>query len=200
MKTKIQIKSIFGKVLFEYEKENNTIKDTVIAAVLRSADLNYADLSSANLHSANLRYADLRYADLRSADLSSANLHSANLNYADLNYTKIKHLFQIVPETGSFEAWKKGNQNCLIKLEIPAKAKRHNSLTGRKCRAEFVKVLDIRNSKGYKMKECYNGTHDIKTLYRVGEIVKPDRYDPNPLVECSHGIHFFITKQEAKEF
>ena len=195
MKTKIQIKSIFGKVLFEYEKENNTIKDTVVAAVL-----SYANLRSADLHSADLHSADLRYADLRSADLSSANLHSANLNYADLNYTKIKHLFQIVPETGSFEAWKKGNQNCLIKLEIPAKAKRHNSLTGRKCRAEFVKVLDIRNSKGYKMKECYNGTHDIKTLYRVGEIVKPDRYDPNPLVECSHGIHFFITKQEAKEF
>ena len=30
-KTKIQIKSIFGKVIFEHEKEDNTIKETVIA-------------------------------------------------------------------------------------------------------------------------------------------------------------------------
>ena len=29
MKTKIEIKSIFGSVLFEYKKENNTIKDTL---------------------------------------------------------------------------------------------------------------------------------------------------------------------------
>ena len=27
-KIKIQIKSVFGYVLFEYEKENNTIKET----------------------------------------------------------------------------------------------------------------------------------------------------------------------------
>ena len=27
-----------------------------------------------------------------------------------------------------------------------------------------------------------------------------DRYDPDPTVECSHGIHFFITEQEAKDY
>jgi len=81
---KIQIKSILGNVLFEYEKENNTIKDTVEQAIKSYADLRYADLRSANLRSANLRYADLRYADLRSADLRSADLRSANLSSADL--------------------------------------------------------------------------------------------------------------------
>jgi hypothetical protein len=53
---KIQIKSIFGKVLFEYECEENTVAKTVTEAVkkeadLRSANLRYADLSSANLSS-----------------------------------------------------------------------------------------------------------------------------------------------------
>ena len=57
MKTKIQIKSIFGSVLFEFKKENNNIKDTVIEAIKRSANLR-----SANLSSADLRYADLSYA------------------------------------------------------------------------------------------------------------------------------------------
>lgn len=45
---KIQIKSrYFGSVLFEYEKENNTIKDTLIEAVKKGADLRGADLRGA---------------------------------------------------------------------------------------------------------------------------------------------------------
>ena len=67
MKTKIQIKSIFGSVLFEFEKENNTIKDTLVEAVMRGADLRGADLRSANLRSADLISANLSSADLRSA-------------------------------------------------------------------------------------------------------------------------------------
>jgi hypothetical protein len=31
-KIKIQIKTMLGTVLFEYEKENNTIKDTLVKA------------------------------------------------------------------------------------------------------------------------------------------------------------------------
>ena len=99
-KIKIQIKSIFGGVLFEYECEDNTIAKTVTEAVKSSADLSSADLSSANLRSANLSYADLssanlssanlRSADLSSADLSSADLSSANLSSADLSYANLR--------------------------------------------------------------------------------------------------------------
>ena len=45
MEIKIQIKSIFGSVLFEYSKENNTIKDTLCEANLCGADLRGANLS-----------------------------------------------------------------------------------------------------------------------------------------------------------
>ena len=44
MKTKIEIESIFGDILFEFEKENNTIKDTLVEAVKRGANLRDADL------------------------------------------------------------------------------------------------------------------------------------------------------------
>lgn len=37
---KIEIKSVFGEVLFSYEKENNTIKDTVEKAVKERVSLN----------------------------------------------------------------------------------------------------------------------------------------------------------------
>jgi hypothetical protein len=52
---KIEIKSYFGKILFEYEKEDNTMKDTLIEAVKKGADLQGADLQGANLHNADLR-------------------------------------------------------------------------------------------------------------------------------------------------
>ena len=96
MKTKIEIKNIFGKLLFEFECENNTIKKTVEKAIENSADLSSADLRSADLRSAdlsyaNLRYANLRYADLSSADLSYANLRSADLRSADLSYANLSY-------------------------------------------------------------------------------------------------------------
>ena len=89
MKTKIEIKSIFGQVLFEYEKVNNTIKDTVKEAIqcgtnLCDADLRGANLYGANLYGANLRGANLYGANLRGANLCDANLCGANLCGADL--------------------------------------------------------------------------------------------------------------------
>lgn len=38
------------------------------------------------------------------------------------------------------------------------------------------------------------------TQYETGKRVTSDKYDPNPLVECSHGIHFFITEEEAEAY
>ena len=96
---KIQIKTIWWSILFEYEKENNTIKDTLIqwvkegaylrgayleGANLRGADLEGANLRGANLEGANLRGADFRYAYLRGANLEGAYLRGANLRGANL--------------------------------------------------------------------------------------------------------------------
>ena len=84
MKTKIEIKSIFGDLIFEYEKENNTIKDTLLEAFKNDADLRGADLRGADLYGANLYGADLYGANLHDANLYGANLHDANLCGADL--------------------------------------------------------------------------------------------------------------------
>ena len=47
MKTKIEIKSIWGSVLFSYEKEDNTIKDTLEEAIKSGANLRGANLGGA---------------------------------------------------------------------------------------------------------------------------------------------------------
>ena len=95
MKIKIQIKSVSGKVLFELEKENNTIKETLEQAVkenadLEGADLVGADLKGADLKGANLRSADLEGADLRNSNLEGADLRNSNLRNADLRNADLK--------------------------------------------------------------------------------------------------------------
>jgi uncharacterized protein YjbI with pentapeptide repeats len=72
---KIQIKNIFGSVLFEHEKENNTLSKTLIESVKSCADLRRADLRRADLSYANLSGAGLGYADLSGADLDFSCLH-----------------------------------------------------------------------------------------------------------------------------
>ena len=97
MKTNIQIKTIFGSVIFEFEKENNSVKDALSEAYKRNVYLRGAYLQNANLRGAffggaDLRYADLLYADLRGihlydACLRNANIRKANLDGADLQDT-----------------------------------------------------------------------------------------------------------------
>ena len=84
MKTKIQIKTLSGSLLFELEKENNSIKDTLIEAVKINTDLRGADLQGAALRGACLQGADLQGACLQGADLRGACLRGACLRGADL--------------------------------------------------------------------------------------------------------------------
>jgi len=196
MKTKIQIKTVWGSVLFEHQADNNTTKKTVVSVVNTGADLTGAYLTGADLTGADLRGAYLTGAYLRGAYLRGADLRGAYLTGADLR--KLQSYNSIVPEVGSFIGWKKAG-GCLIKLEIPAKAKRHSSLTGRKCRAEFVKVVNITNN-GKKVKEAFTAVHGPKTVYKIGQTIYPDSYNPDLKIECSNGIHFFISKQEALDW
>jgi hypothetical protein len=213
MKTKIQIRSIFGNLLFEFEKEDNTVKDTVIEAVKSGVNLSGADLSGVNLSGVNLSGAYLSGVNLSGADLSGADLSGVNLSCADLSCAylsgvylsgvkindpeKIKKFYWILPEQGSFEAWKKLADNCIAKILIPAKAKRTCNLRNRKCRAEYVKTLAIWDAEGKNINEGTNGTHEKKIKYTVGKITKADKFDDSISEDCSHGIHFFLTKQEA---
>ena len=164
-------------------------------ANLRYANLHDADLRGADLRGANLRGADLRGANLHGADLRYANLHDADLRGADLDGAKLPH-YQICPPTGSFRAWKKvweGDDSAIIEIEIPEDAQRTSSIVGRKCRASKVKVI---SGKG----ESCTCAETQRLYYEEGKTVEADSFDPDPRVECTHGIHFFVTRKEAEDF
>ena len=200
---------------------------SLLSADLRGADLRGANLCGASLLNANLRGADLRGANLCSANLTRANLEQANLEGAsvlcvnlkgadvrgadfrgaDLKYTNTHEMKvntetkmdwpMVCPETGSFIAWKRACKY-IVKLEIPEDAKR-SSATTNKCRASWAKVLEIQNEDGTEadvteVKSMHGG------VYKVGSMVYPDKWDDNRWNECSHGIHFFMTRYEAVEW
>ena len=143
--------------------------------------------------------ADLIDANLSGADLSRANLSRANLIDAkniDLALARVS----IVPE-GDVIGWKKCNGEVIVKLFIPSDARRSNA-TGRKCRAEWA--IDIGHFEGgEKLPDdhvAFTDNHGPRTEYRVGETIRPDKWDENRLNECSNGIHFFITRIEAENY
>ena len=229
MKTKIEIKDIYGNVLFTHECEDNSVKKTLEEAVrqranlcvanlgganlygadlygadLQGADLGGADLYGADLHGADLRYAYLRYANLGDADLHDANLGDADLRYANLRGADLRGAKNIpfiplaCPSDGAFIGWKKV-RDCLVKLLIPEDAKRISATTN-KCRCDKAKVLEITSMETNEHLDEITNTDYAPCVYKVGEMVYPDSFDNDRWDECSHGIHFFINRQEAVEY
>ena len=172
-------------------------------ANLSGANLRGANLSGANLRGANLSYADLSYADLSEADLRYANLSEANLREAILNDAKTNEstafFAMACPEAGAFIGYKKAS-NYIIKLQITENAKR-SSATTRKCRCSEAKVLSITNLDGSETSiKSVASNYNKNFVYTVGEVVKEPDFDENRWVECSKGIHFFITRDEAVNY
>lgn len=172
-------------------------------ASLSEANLHSVDLSCANLNWANLCYTDLSYANLYGANLSNANLHGADLNGAILDNVKCNYhtnFFALqCPEEGSFIGYKKVRGH-IVKLEILSDAKR-SSATTRKCRCSAAKVLSITTLDGRADgTQFISSGRDSDFVYQVGEIVRVDDFDENRWNECSTGVHFFITRDEAVEY
>jgi hypothetical protein len=122
---------------------------------------------------------------MRNADLRGAKITE------EVNEILIS-LTSICPE-GTLIGWKKCKDDVIVKLEIPAEAKRSNG-TGRKCRSEYAKVLEVIRA------EIGISNYDNKTEYKAGEMVYSDAWDDNRWEECTSGIHFFLTRKEAEEY
>ena len=164
------------------------------------ANLSGVDLSEANLSEANLSEANLSEANLSRANLSWANLSGANLSGANLSGAKNINYPIACPEKGSFIAFKKASGGFIVELEIPEDAKRCSATT-RKCRCSKARVVSITNPDGTETEvTSVASKRDAGFVYKVGEVVEVPNFDENRWNECSSGIHFFITRQEAVDY
>lgn len=88
----------------------------------------------------------------------------------------------------------------LVTLRIPADAK-HVVFAGRKCRASKAEVIAITNMFGTPFPDdtvAYSWLAAFGNVsYTKGATVVADYFDPLPSAECTHGIHFFLTREEA---
>ena len=133
-------------------------------------------------------------ADLSGANLSEANLGEANLSGANLSGQELIIAQTRILHDGDIVGWKKCRNKTIVKLLIPAGAKRSHAF-GRKCRAEYADVLEVIGGD-----VGITSTFGPKTEYRVGTRVMPDSFDDDWTKECSNGIHFFVTRAEAENY
>ena len=174
---------------------------------LSNANLKYANLVRGNLRDAILYYADLSHANLKKGDLSNVDLEYANLMGANLKdaildnvrYNECTSFFALqCPEEGSFIGYKKARGK-IVKLLITEDAERSNATT-RKCRCSKAKVLSISDIANTREYEEVRSDFNYSFIYKVGEIVEVKDFDEDRWKECSTGIHFFLTRDEAVRY
>lgn len=153
-----------------------------------------------NLTGVDFEAADLRWSDFTAANLTGTNFYAAMLEGAILDDVitddTTRWLKMYCPETGPFIGYKKGFNHCLIQLLIPADAKR-SSATRNSCRCSKAKVLAIYDPltlERYREAQSYA---DPDFIYRVGQWIEPDKYTEDRFIDSTHGIHFWMSREEA---
>ena len=138
--------------------------------------------------------------------------------YAYFNRDKLFYRYDC-PAKGSFIGWKvtmvfgrtsdKSCEFCLVRLRIPADSPRLRAYDSKKCRCKFAEVLDIQLFTGsllpddtvaysmFEMNTFANPSLRHRTKYKKGEMVFADAWDDNRTIECGHGIHFFMCRDDA---
>ena len=175
---------------------------------LNGANFSCSSFQNINFNKANLFGANLSSTVILDSDLSEVNLSFANLAKADLSHSELKNIkydentaffTQSCPEEGSFIGFKKC-KDYIVKLLITEDAKR-SSATSRKCRCSKAKVLSITNLDGSdsELSEI-SSNRDSNFIYKIGEVIEVKDFDENRFNECSIGIHFFITRDEAVRY
>ena len=95
------------------------------------------------------------------------------------------------------------NSEYIVTLEIPNDAKTNlerkavaNSKYA-KYRCSKALVVDIEHKKTKKKKDCVRSTFTANFVYKTGDVVTELFFDCNLEKVCTHGIHFFKTKEQA---
>ena len=193
---------------------------------LQNADFSGCNLSGARFYNVNLEGARFSGADLQGCEFRACKLTevinpkgddyipefvtdnkyrvyviSRYVNCGNLVYT-LWGISNIIDTNGKELTVFKAvhidtNKNAIAKLLIPKDANRI-TVVNDKCRSDKAYVLKIYDAE--RTYDVARSIYDIKTHYKVGEMVYADNFDDDINEPCSHGIHFFLTEEEAMSF
>lgn len=174
-------------------------------AKLRYAKLDGADLSHASCRGADFSHAALEVANLRFCDLTNANFSGAFLKHCLLEDAvmdgvatddRTQYFRLHCPETGAFLGYKTCFNERLVTLLIPGDAAR-TSATSTSCRTDRARVLKISSfDDRVQYREAVSHV-DENFVYRTGEMVFADNFNPDRWRDSTGGIHFWMTREEA---
>lgn len=144
---------------------------------------------------------------LRANRIDGCNLSSADFYNSRLDNNVIltnnedyftRHFNNACPKEGAFYGFKV-TDDAVVTLLIPEDALRCSSTTD-KCRCSKAVVVKIENLSTREEMESTASKFDPLFIYKKGELVKVDNFDPDWQNECSAGIHFFMTKEQAIKY
>lgn len=157
-------------------------------------------LENANLRNTSLKSVRANNINFRNANICGANLYSASLSYSDLTGViadeRTKHYYMRCPEKGAFVAYKKCQDDRIVQLLVPADAMR-SSATLDTCRCSKAKVLAIKSIDEMTSYDEAYATITDSFVYRRGQWVEADSFDPERWNDAAPGIHFWMSREEA---
>ena len=172
-------------------------------ALCKYTNFRFTNFNTAKLDSTLFKLCDCDHSTFNNVDLRSTKFFMTDLDQVDFSKAEYKPYIPLAcPSYGAFIGWKnirdcKLQRNYLVQLLIPEDAKR-SSAARNKCRCDKAKVLSIEDLQTHESVNSVTNKNQPHVLtYKVGKMVYPDKFDDNRWNECSHGIHFFINKQEA---
>jgi antitoxin component YwqK of YwqJK toxin-antitoxin module len=100
-----------------------------------------------------------------------------------------------------YKACRSDGLNVFVKLLIPKEAKRTKYLMNSdKLRAEYAKVLEIYDENGNKYDAAVSHVSSNRLVYKLGELVYPDKYNDNMEEPCGSGINFHKYEDMCKQW
>ncbi len=192
--TDFTLSSFQNVVLNDVSFYGSTVKNVLFDG----CPLHGADFRDASMVTASLRYCDMGGCDIRGADLFGAVLEHAMLEGV-VSDERTKWFRLHCPEKGAFLAYKKCVNDRMVQLLVPEDARR-TSATMPSCRCDKAKVLTI---KSFDFKEEFEEAWslvDEDFVYRKGEWVQVDDFNEDRWQDSTTGIHFWLTREEAKAY
>lgn len=191
---------------------------------LASADFSYSTIMLSDFNSTHLNYANFNHSIIKHTNFSGADLTGVDFTKAKgslLDYRKGKILKESII---GYKLCISKKHKCInmnypiVKLEIPKGAVVF-SINGNKCRTNKAKVIDIEGfdiiyDRYYpedlvkylidKERQNYPRAYNIDSAfylsYYIGDEININDFDLRYNQECSTGIHFFMTREEAIEY
>lgn len=176
-------------------------------ANLKYANLTYASLKSSHLYGAKLSNTIIEYVDFTNSDITEVSFDNAKGN--NIEYRKGKILSESIIGYKKCKSNRKYGRFVIVTLEIPKDAIVF-SINGDKCRTNKAKVISINliEDESAEFNRAYSlssttpininySSKDHYLSYYIGDEINIKNFNCQYNVECSNGIHFFMTKEEA---